>query len=67
MAVDVKTIADFEVGVPRPLFKINTLVGPVRNSYAPSRDGQRFLVNSFVDGTASSLVVVTNWPASLPN
>jgi serine/threonine protein kinase/Tol biopolymer transport system component len=67
MAVDVKTTPDFEAGIPRPLFKLNTFVGTVRNSYAPSRDGQQFLVNSLVEDTASSLVVVTNLPASLPD
>jgi Tol biopolymer transport system component len=61
MAVDIRTTPAFVPGVPRPLFKTNSPQGPVRNSYAPSADGKRFLVNSYLDGGESTIVVLLNW------
>lgn len=43
MAVEVKGGADFEAGVPQPLF--DTFLSPdVNKRYAVIRDGQRFLI-----------------------
>ena len=53
MAADVKPASTFEPGVPQPLFKMNTQVLFARNSYSPTADGRRFLVNSFEDATIS--------------
>jgi dipeptidyl aminopeptidase/acylaminoacyl peptidase len=71
MAVPVTTGAAFDAGDPRPLFR-TALVGAylgapypsarVRNEYAVSRDGQRFLINQPVDGSAAYAVrVLVNW------
>ena len=34
-----------------------------RNSYIPSRDGQRFLVNMILDQASRPLSVIQNWAA----
>ena len=59
-AVDVRTDPVFQVNAPKVLFEINTL-GP-RNTYAASADGQRFVVNTLVEGPSSAITVVLNWP-----
>jgi hypothetical protein len=64
MAVDITTTPRFHPGVPRPLFRLAGPTGPVRNSYSPSRDGQRFLVNSYVEDTTSAIAVLLNWTAT---
>ena len=65
MAVDVKTGIDrFEPGVPHLLFEApfeNTL----RNAYAVTPDGKKFLVNTRVATTDRlPMTVVLNWPAA---
>ncbi len=66
MAVDVQSGSTFQPGVPHPLFKMNTQVLSARNSYSPTVDGRRFLVNSFVDtATSSAISLVVNWAADL--
>jgi len=60
MAVDVTAAPRFKAGVPHALFQINGRVLYCRNTYAPTADGQRFLVNSYVDDT-SSVAVILNW------
>ena len=61
MAVPVGAGPSF--GIPAPLFK--TYVSPgvtsLRTHYVPSRDGQRFLVNSAIDPSPSPITVVVNW------
>ena len=55
----------FEVGVVKPLFETSTIT--VRNSYAVSADGQRFLMINTNRQQASSapITVVLNWTAGL--
>jgi Tol biopolymer transport system component len=62
MSVDVSPPPAFDKTVPRALFRINGPVGYTRNTYLPSRDGKRFLVNAYVDGSTSSIAVIVNWP-----
>jgi dipeptidyl aminopeptidase/acylaminoacyl peptidase len=65
--------ATVAAGTPQALFPFNlNLALPVRNVpsgvYAPSRDGQRFLVNLPAGGEnvgATPVTVVTNWQAGL--
>jgi Tol biopolymer transport system component len=66
MAVPVKIGADFEAGTPQPL-PVSAPV-PIGNGstggYAPTRDGQRFLVNVPAGGEAAvapPITVVLNW------
>lgn len=66
MAVDVKSGATFEAGVPKPLFETNIfLMTNFRNHYVVSRDGQRFLINSRNEETSLPVTVVLNWTADL--
>jgi serine/threonine protein kinase/dipeptidyl aminopeptidase/acylaminoacyl peptidase len=47
--------------VPRFLFTMRANVFNTRNSYVPSRDGQRFLINMLAEDSGGSLHVVVNW------
>lgn len=73
MSVTVAANADgFEAGRPTPLFRTTVLGAPfqngvVRNEYAVTRDGQRFLINEPIDGAAAHAIrVLVNWPYLLP-
>jgi hypothetical protein len=68
MVVNVKEDANkFEAGNPQALFEMRVFIGFVTtSSYQVTRDGQRFLVNTPVEESASSpLTVVLNWTAGL--
>ncbi|MCG6920394.1 MAG: protein kinase [Acidobacteria bacterium] len=55
-----------EVDLPTELFEIGGIEGPDYDDYAPSADGQRFLVKVAVDqGQRTRMHVVTNWPSLL--
>lgn len=55
--------ASLAVSTPRPLFEIHPyLLTPV---YDVSPDGQRFIINTFDDQSASPITLVSNWPALL--
>jgi len=70
MAADIKAGADFEAGVPHQLLR--TAIPPYAgapqvpaNTYAVSKDGQRFLVNQPVDDASKgSISIVTRWQAA---
>ena len=47
--VDVRPGPTFDFSAPRLLFKMPANTISVRNSYVPSRDGQRFFVNVSLD------------------
>jgi hypothetical protein len=61
MAVPVGAGPSF--GIPTPLFQTHVPPGvtSLRTHYVPSRDGQRFLVNSAIDPPPSPITVVVNW------
>jgi Tol biopolymer transport system component len=66
MAVDIKTSPTFQAGTPHVLFRARVSTGNVRNSYYPTGDGQRFLLNQLVEsGLAQPISVVMNWEAAL--
>ncbi len=55
-------------GVPKALFQTRVAEGVTgyRNHYVPSRDGQRFLINTRVsDPPQASIMVELNWQAGL--
>jgi eukaryotic-like serine/threonine-protein kinase len=54
-------------GIPTPLFQTRVQPGvmALRTHYVPSRDGQRFLVNTASDKPGSPITVVLNWTAML--
>ena len=64
-AVDVRAGSRFEYGTPHYLFDLKANVTSATRSYAPSHDGQRFLVNMLLDTTESPINVVVNWTAEL--
>ena len=66
MAVSVGAGPSFDV--PKPLFQTRAPVGidPIRTNYVPSRDGQRFLINTQSgDQVPTPITVVLNWTAGL--
>ena len=75
MAVDVDAGATFSAGQPHPLFRTNLMGaylgspfpnGRVRNEYAVTPDGQRFLINQPVGGvSAYAIRIVIDWQALL--
>ena len=66
MAVEIRAGADFQAGVPQALFPIRVRIGNPRNKYAPSADGQRFMVAAPLGRDAMSpTTVVLNWPAGM--
>jgi Tol biopolymer transport system component len=55
-------------GIPKPLFQTRVPAGVAANHthYVPSRDGQRFLVNTQTnDPSPSPITVVVNWTSTL--
>ena len=66
MAVSVGAGPSF--GVPKPLFQTQVPAGVTANRthFVPSRDGQRFLVNTeSADPTPTPITIVLNWTAAL--
>ena len=65
-AVDIADNAgSFEFGVPKFLFEMRANTFNSRNSYVPSRDGQRFLVNMLLGADDAPISVVQNWQTGL--
>jgi eukaryotic-like serine/threonine-protein kinase len=68
MSVRVKSGSTLEAGVPSGLFEmpVPPFTPAYQNSYVPTPDGQRFLVNILVqDPTPTPITVVLNWAAGL--
>jgi eukaryotic-like serine/threonine-protein kinase len=65
MVTSLKAGTLFEAGVPQPLFRTRTKLLSARSSYASTRNGDRFLVNAYVDTAATNVSVILNWPALL--
>ena len=66
MAVDVKPSSTFEVGPQKEVFRhpnMQFITG--LSTYTVTADGQRFLINSVVEQTGTTIMVVTNWLAAL--
>jgi hypothetical protein len=55
----------FEFGVPQFLFEMRANVFNTRNSYVPSRDGKRFLVNMLLEADDAPISIVQNWPQTV--
>ena len=50
---------------PKYLFDMHANVSATRNSYVPSLDGQRFLVNQVLDTEDAPINVISNWAAGI--
>lgn len=64
-AVAIRGQPTFDFDTPRALFEFRGNTVAVRNTYVPSRDGQRFLINSILSSATPAINVVVNWPAEL--
>jgi len=66
MAVDLRIDATVDAGVPRALFNTRLSVDPIRDQFAVTADGQRFLVQvPLVNGTPTPITVLVNWRPAL--
>ena len=69
MASPVTTGTRFDAGTPVPLFQANAreqVAGSELVMYDVTRDGQRFLINTRMEGTQSqTMMVILNWPVVL--
>ena len=63
MAAEIKPGAQFQAGVPKPLFEVRLATG--NTNFAVAKDG-RFLLPVLLEQTASvPMTVVLNWPELL--
>ena len=67
MAVDMETDGEAPVaGIPHSLFHVNVPILLQRNTFEVTDDGQRFLVNSFVEEAVSAPITwVQNWTEAI--
>jgi hypothetical protein len=65
MAVDVAAGATIESGNPHALFDTKLSVDPIRDQFAATADGQRFLLEMDVETAPTPITVVVNWTAAL--
>ena len=66
--VPVTTGAAFTAGLAHPLFDARLLPGPRRNAWQATRDGQRFLLLSPLEGARTApMTMVLNWTSGLRN
>ncbi len=64
MSVSIGTVPGFTAGVPVPLFNTHISLSGADSQYAPSADGQRFLLIT-QDAEVTPLTVVLNWSAGM--
>jgi Tol biopolymer transport system component len=64
-SVNVRPGRTFDRDAPQFLFDMRANVFNVRNSYVPSPDGQKFLVNMALETAAPPIHVIRNWTAAL--
>jgi hypothetical protein len=66
MAVNVQLSETFAMAAPTPLFQTQVARYEAPNRYGLSNDGQRFLVNTAVEGVSQApITVVLNWTSTL--
>ena len=69
MVVTIEGSGTLAIGKPAVLFQTSTPLTGItddRNNYAPSHDGQRFLVNTLADSAnLQPLILVLNWAADI--
>src|SRR5207249_2282995 len=66
MAVSIVAATGFTAGVPTVLFNTHLALSTAISQYAPSADGQRFLLITQEGATAlTPLTVVLNWDAEM--
>jgi len=66
MSVEITTSPKFGGGVPRQLFQANMKSINQGWCYGVTNDGQRFLVNTFVQNlNSAAMTIVLNWTTDL--
>jgi serine/threonine protein kinase/Tol biopolymer transport system component len=66
MAVDIRTGARIEPGIPRSLFDTQLTIDPTLDQYDVTSDGQRFLIlKPLSDSVSTTITIVLNWTALL--
>ena len=66
MAVDIRVDPKIESGVPRPLFATKLRVDPIRDQFAVTADGQRFLIQvPIAEGSPTPITVAVDWATAL--
>ena len=66
MSVDIATTPKFESSVARQLFQTNIKNPQQGLCYAPTTEGQRFLVNTYVQSNnPAPMTIVLNWTGDL--
>jgi WD40-like Beta Propeller Repeat len=69
MAVTLTADSEFKAGAPAPLFQLRMIPFPptqLRQQYAVTANGQRFLVNTLVEPPVPApITIVLNWEAAL--
>jgi Tol biopolymer transport system component len=66
MATPIGTTAQWDAGVPEPLFLAGTATVNPSQQYAATKDGKRFLINTRAQQSGTEpLTVVLNWPATV--
>ena len=66
MATEVEPGQDARIGIPRVLFRTRVVTSILIDQYAPTSDGQRFLVLEPAGARAQAPInVIANWPALL--
>ena len=66
MSVAIRGNDRLETDTPRPMFSTSLDSRALRQTYAVSPDGQRFLLQMPSASSSSTLTVVLNWPGLLP-
>jgi hypothetical protein len=66
MAVEIKGDAKIEPGVPHMLFDTQLNVDPIRDQYAVTPEGQKFLIlKPLMEPATTPITVVLNWKSLL--
>ena len=66
MTVSVDAGANFEAGVPQPLFSAPLLPGQRRNDFVVTKDGQKFLILAPVGKESlAPMILILHWPSAL--
>ena len=66
MAVEIQVDPRIDSGVPRPLFDTKLSVDPLRDQFAVTADGQRFLIQvPIAQGSPTPITVAVDWATAL--
>ena len=64
MSVQIINTASSEMSAPTPLFQTPIILDPLRNQYAATSDGKKFVLSTRA-GEEEPITVITNWKSAL--